>query len=71
MYQKAHSEKIELPKNNSDIIKYMILYIYIFDYKNEEYKYFKFTVSSTSLNDETAETINDERQILFKTVVNT
>ena len=71
MYQKAHSGRIELPEDDPNTIERMILYIYTFDYKDEEYRHSKFTVSSTSLNDETAETMDDERQIPPEAVVDT
>jgi hypothetical protein len=41
----------------------MISYMYTFDYKDEEYGHSESTVSSTSSNDETAETMDDEHQI--------
>ena len=71
MCQEAHSGRIELPEDDPDTVERMISYMYTFDYKDEEYGHSESTISSTSLNDETAETINDERQILPEAVVDT
>ena len=71
MCQEAHSGRIELQEDDPDAVERMISYMYTFDYKDEEYGHSESTVSDTNSNDETAETMDDERQIPPEAVADT
>ena len=71
MCQEVHSGRIELQEDDPDSVERMISYMYTFDYKDEKYRHSESTISSTSSNDEMAETMDDERQIPPEAVADT